>query len=160
MQSLQASCFGDKTQYHRVKSPVTPIKRKDGIRMKTEKLAKHYTDKRTGISYTLKGDYYLPDLKPAEEECEIGIWGMQYLNYIKKHRKVLYTNLLTTEKLNAHLAEIDERAHSMEAMLIKQMAELEGVNEALKEQDQMEWVRRMNNIRNRAEEIITNEIFR
>ena len=128
--------------------------------MKTEKLAKHYTDKRTGISYTLKGDYYLPDLKPAEEECEIGIWGMRYLNYIKKHRKVLYTNLLTTEKLNAHLAEIDERAHSMEAMLIKQMAELEGVNEALKEQDQMEWVRRMNNIRNRAEEIITNEIFR
>lgn len=128
--------------------------------MKTKKLAEHYTDERTVISYTLHVDYYLPDLKPAEEECEIGIWGMRYLSYIKDHRKVFYTNLLTTGKLNTHLAEIDERAHSMEEMLIKQMAELEGVNEALKEQDQMEWVRRMNNIRNRAEEIITNEIFR
>ena len=127
--------------------------------MKTEKLAEHYTDERTGISYTLYGDYYLPDLKPAEEECEIGIWGMRYLNYIKAHRKVFYTNLLTTGKLNAHLAEIDERACSMEAMLIKQMAEQEGINEALKEQNQMEWVGRMNNIRNRAEEIAREEIF-
>lgn len=128
--------------------------------MKTEKLAEHYTNERTGISYTLRGDYYLPDLKPAEEECEIGIWGMRYLNYIKEHRKIFYTNLLTTGKLNAHLTEIDERAHSMEEMLIKQMAELEGVNEALKEQDQMEWVRRMDNIRNRAEEIIYEEMFK
>ncbi|MBQ3530337.1 MAG: TnpV protein [Oscillospiraceae bacterium] len=127
--------------------------------MKTEKLAEHYTNERTGISYTLHGDYYLPDLKPAEEECEIGIWGMRYLSYIKDHRKILYTNLLTTGKLNAHLAEIDERAHSMEEMLIKQMAELEGVNEALKEQNQMEWVGRMNNIRNRVEEIIRREMF-
>lgn len=109
--------------------------------MKTEKLAEHYTNERTGISYTLHGDYYLPDLKPAEEECEIGIWGMRYLNYIKDHRKVFYTNLLTIGKLNTHLAEIDERACSMEAMLIKQMAEQEDVNEALKEQNQMEWVR-------------------
>ncbi|MBR2041925.1 MAG: TnpV protein [Oscillospiraceae bacterium] len=118
--------------------------------MKTENLREHYIDEKTGISYTLHVDYYLPDLKPAEEECEIGIWGMRYLSCIKDHRKVFYTNLLTTGKLNTHLAEIDERAHSMEEMIIKQMAELEGVNEALKEQNQMEWVRRMNNIRNRA----------
>ena len=127
--------------------------------MKTEKLAEHYTDERTGISYTLHGDYYLPDLKPAEEECEIGIWGMRYLSYIKECRKVFYTNLLTTGKLNAHLAEIDERACSMEAMLIKQMAEQEGINEALKEQNQMEWVRRMNNIKNRVEDIVRIEII-
>ena len=118
--------------------------------MKTENLREHYIDEKTGISYTLHVDYYLPDLKPAEEECEIGLWGMRYLSCIKDHRKVFYTNLLTTGKLNTHLAEIDERAHSMEEMIIKQMAELEGVNEALKEQNQMEWVRRMNNIRNRA----------
>ena len=127
--------------------------------MKTEKLAEHYTNERTGISYTLHGDYYLPDLKPAEEECEIGIWGMRYLNYIKDHRKVFYTNLLTIGKLNTHLAEIDERACSMEAMLIKQMAEQEDVNEALKEQNQMEWVRRMNNIKNRVEDIVRIEII-
>ncbi len=128
--------------------------------MKTEKLAEHYTDERTGISYTLHGDYYLPDFKSAGEECEIGIWGMRYLNRIKEHRKVFYTNLLTTGKLNSHLAEIDKRAHSMEAMLIKQIAEQEGINEVLKEQNQMEWVQRMNNIQNKAEEIINEEIFK
>lgn len=128
--------------------------------MKTEKFAEHYTDERTGISYSLHGDYYLPDLKPAEEECESGIWGMRYLNHIKKHRKVLYTNLLTTGKLNAHLAETDKRAQAMESMLVKQMAEQEGVNETLKEQNRMEWVRSMNNIKNRAEEIINKEMFK
>ena len=84
---------------------------------------------------------------------------MRYLSYIKECRKVFYTNLLTTGKLNAHLAEIDERACSMEAMLIKQMAEQEGINEALKEQNQMEWVRRMNNIKNRVEDIVRIEII-
>lgn len=127
--------------------------------MKTEKLAEHYIDERTGISYTLHGDYYFPDLKPCEEEYEIGIWGMRYLNHIKEHRKVFYTNLLTTGKLNSHLAEIDKRAQEMMELLIKQMAEQEGINEALKEQNQLEWVRRMNNIRNRAEEIVQGEMF-
>ena len=128
--------------------------------MKTEKPAEHYTDERTGISYTLHGDYYLPDLKPSEEEYEIGIWGMRYLSYIKDHRKVFYTNLLTTGKLNTHLAEIDERAQERMELLIKQIAEQEGVNEALKEHDQMEWVSRMNNIRNRVEDIVRREILK
>ncbi|MBQ5322788.1 MAG: TnpV protein [Oscillospiraceae bacterium] len=123
-------------------------------------MKKHYINKRTGISYTLRGDYYLPDLVPAEKEREIGIWCMRYHNYIKKHRKVLYTNLLTAGVLNEHLAEVDTRAQTMESMLIKQMTEQEGINEALKEQDQMEWVRRMNNIRNGVEEIIIDEIMK
>ncbi len=122
-------------------------------------MKKHYINKRTGISYTLRGDYYLPDLVPAEKEREIGIWGMRYHNYIKKYRKVLYTNLLTAGVLNEHLAEVDARTQTMETMLIKQMAEQEGINEALKKQNQMEWVKRMNSIRSRVKEIVYNEIF-
>lgn len=122
-------------------------------------MKEHYTNEKTGISYTLRGDYYLPDLLPAEEEFEIGIWGMRYLNHIKKHRKVLYTNLLTTGVLNKHLAEVDARAQTMLNDLIRKFAEQEGVNEMLKEQNQMEWVGRMNNIRGRAEEIVYNEVL-
>ena len=117
-------------------------------------------NEKNGLDYTLCGDYYLPDLLPAEEECEIGIWGMRYHNYIKKHRKILYTNLLTAGVLNEHLAEVDARAQAMESMLIKRITEQEGIDEALKEQDQMEWVRRMNNIRNGVEEIIIDEIMK
>ena len=84
---------------------------------------------------------------------------MRYLKYIKQHRKARYINLLATGKLNAYLAEIDRRAHNMKAVLIKQMAEHEGVNEMLKEQNQLEWVQKMNNIRNRVEEIINNKII-
>jgi len=123
-------------------------------------MKEHYINEKTGISYTLRGDYYLPDLLPAEEEFEIGIWGMRYLNHIKEHRKVLYTNLLTSGVLNAHLAEVDARAQTMLNDLIKKFAEQEGVNEMLKEQNQMEWVGRMNNIRGRAEEIVVNDIMK
>ena len=122
-------------------------------------MKEHYTNEKTGISYTLRGDYYLPDLLPTEEEFEIGIWGMRYLNHIKEHRKVLYTNLLTTGVLNKHLAEVDARAQTMLDDLIKKFAEQEGVDEVLKEQNQMEWVGRMNNIRNRAEEVVCNEVL-
>ena len=122
-------------------------------------MKEHYINEKTGISYTLRGDYYLPDLLPAEEEHEIGIWGQRYLRFIKKHRKVLYTNLLTTGVLNKHLAEVDTRAQAMLNDLIKKFAGQEGVNEMLKEQNQLEWVRKMNNIRNRAEEIVNNEII-
>ena len=113
------------------------------------------------MDYTLYGDYYLPNLLPIqEEEYHIGIYGQRFFRYIKEHDKTLFINLLTTGKLNEYIAEIDERVQNMKAMLIKQMAEQEGVNESLKDQNQMEWIQRMNNIRNRAEEIITKEIFK
>ena len=128
--------------------------------MKVENLKEHYIDEKTEISYTLRGDYYLPDLVSAEEEYEIGIWGQRYLRFIKERRKIVYTNLLTTGTLNKHLAEVDTRAQAMLNDLIKKFAEQEGVDEVLKKQNQLEWVQKMNNIRNRAEEIIYEEIFK
>ncbi len=116
-------------------------------------------NEQNGLDYTLCEDYYLPNLLPQQTEEKIGIWGMRHLRYIKQHKKVRYINLLTTGELNAYLAEIDERAQNMKAVLIKQMSEHEGANEMLKEQNQPEWVGRMNNIRNRAEEIIYNEVI-
>lgn len=117
-------------------------------------------NEKNGLDYTLCGDYYLPNLLPSQtEEKEIGVWGMRHLRYIKQHRIVRYTNLLTTGKLNAYLAEIDERAQNTIAKLTKQMVEHEGVSEVLKEQNQLEWVQEMNNIRNRAEEIVNKEII-
>ena len=113
------------------------------------------------MDYTLCGDYRLPNLLPVqEEEHKIGIYGQRYFNYIKKYDKIFLINLLTTGKFNEHIVEIDSRAQDMKATLIKQMAEQEGVDESLKEQDQIEWVKRMNNIRNRAEEIIYEEMFK
>ena len=117
-------------------------------------------NEKNGLDYTLYGEYYLPNLLPPQtEEKEIGIWGMRHLRYIEQHKKVRYINLLTTGERNAYLAEIDEHAQNMKSVLIKQMSEHEGVNEMLKEQNQPEWVGRMNNIRNRAEEIIYNEVI-
>ena len=109
----------------------------------------------TGGTYTMVGDYYLPNLLPAEqEEHPIGIWGQRHLRYIKQHHKVRYTNLLTSGKLNGYLVDIDKQAEEMFSRLVKQMAEREGVTETLKAENQMEWVGRMNNIRQRATEII------
>ena len=117
-------------------------------------------NKQNGLDYTLCGDYYFPNLLPPQtEEKEIGIWGMRHLRYIKQHRKVRYINLLTAGKLNAYLVEIDERAQNVKDVLVKQMAEHEDTNEMLKEQNQMEWVQKMNNVRNRAEEIVNKEII-
>ena len=111
------------------------------------------------MDYTLCRDYYLPNLLPTqEEEYDIGIYGQRYFRYIKEHDKILFINLLTTGKLNSHIEEIDRRAQKMRAMLTKQMAEQEGINETLKEEDQTEWVKRMNSIRSRVKEIIWNEI--
>ncbi len=111
------------------------------------------------MDYTLHGDYYIPNLLPVqEEEYKIGIYGQRYFRYIKEHDKILFINLLTTGKLNEHLAEVDTRAQTMESMLVKQIAKQEGINEVLKEQDQIEWVKRMNSIRSRVKEIIWNEI--
>ena len=123
-------------------------------------MKQHFTDERTGISYTLQGDYYQPDLAlPAEEQVEIGVWGQRQLRYIKQHHKVRYTNLLTSGKLNSYLADIDKQAEDMFFRLVKQMAEREGVTEKLKADNQMEWVARMNNIRNRATEIINSDLI-
>ena len=118
------------------------------------------TDERTGLKYELVGDYYLiaGDDEP-EENQPIGIWGQRHLRYLKEHRRVRYANLLTSGKLNSYLANIDQQAEEMFELLVKQMAEREGVTEQLKAADQMGWVRRMNNIRNRAAEITTSELI-
>lgn len=112
-----------------------------------------------GGTYTKVGDYYLPNLIPAEEETKIGLWGQRHLRYIKQHHKVRYTNLLTSGKLNGYLADIDKQAEDMLFRLVKQMAERECVTEQLKADNQMEWVVQMNNIRSRATEIVNNDII-
>lgn len=123
-------------------------------------MEKRIYNEQTGISYTLQGDYYLPDLAlPEQEDKPIGLWGQRYLKYIKQHRKILYINLLTSGRSNEHLADIDKQAEDMFFRLVGQMAEREGVTEQLKADNQMEWVARMNNIRNRATEIIDNDII-
>ena len=114
----------------------------------------------TKITYTQQGDYLLPDLKlPEQPKVEIGIWGRRHLKYIEHYRPILYTNLLTSCKLTAYLADIDELAEDMFFRLVKQFAEKEGVCEQLKAEDQMQWVRKMNSIRNRVTEIVNNEII-
>ena len=123
-------------------------------------MEKHIYNEQTGISYTLQGDYYLPDLALSdEEERSIGLWGQRHLIYIKQHRKVLYLNLLTSGKLNGYLADINKQAEDMLSRLVEQMAEREGVTEELKANRQMEWVARMNNIRSRATETVNHDII-
>ena len=117
-------------------------------------------DEKNGLWYELQGDYYLPCLKlPEEEQQPVGIWGQRHLRYIRQHRKVLYTNLLTSGKLNGYLVDIDKQAEEMFSRLIKQMAEHEGVTEKLKADNQMKWVVQMNNIRSRAAEIVNNDLI-
>ena len=114
----------------------------------------------TNITYTKQGDYFIPDLKlPEQPKVEIGIWGKRHLKYIKNYRPILYTNLLTSCKLTAYLADVDEQAEDMFFRLVKQLAEKEGITEQLKANNQMLWVARMNNIRNRATEIVNVELL-
>ena len=114
-----------------------------------------------GGAYVRQGDYLLPCLSlPAEKENKpIGVWGQRHLRYLKQHRKALYTNLLTSGKLNSYLADIDKQAEDMFLRLVKQLTEREGVTEQLKAENQMEWVGRMNNIRSKAMEIVTAELI-
>ena len=113
-----------------------------------------------GGTYTQAGDYLLPNLILAEEKQNpIGIWGQRHARYLKQHHRILYYNLLTSGKLNAHLAEIDRQVEEIFFRLIKQMANREGVTEQLKAENQMEWVRRMNKIRNIAAEIVNHELI-
>lgn len=112
-----------------------------------------------GGTYIQQGDYVLPNLILPAENQPIGIWGQRHARYLKQHRKILYYNLLTNGKLNKHLAEIDREAGEMFERLLKQMANSEDVTEQLKAKNQMEWVRRMNNIRNRAMEIVYTKVI-
>ena len=118
-------------------------------------------DEKNGLWYELQGDYYIPCINlPEEEQQPVGLWGQRHLRYIKQNRKVFYHNLLTSGKLNSYLAEIDQQAEDMFFQLVKQIAEREGVSETLKAENQMEWVSRMNIIRNQASEIVSvNLIF-
>ena len=115
----------------------------------------------TGGTYTQVGDYMLPDLLPAEEEKEanIGIWAMRHKRYLKQNHKVRYYNLLTSGKLNSYLVDIEQQAQDLFSRLVKDLAEKENVTENLKATDQMLWVRKMNNIRNRATEIVNADII-
>ena len=123
-------------------------------------MEKYIYDKNNGLWNELHGDYYIPCLTvPSQEERSIGIWGQRHLRYIKAERKALYTELLTSGRLNTYLADIDEQAAEQMLLLTKQMAEREGVTEQLKAQDQMLWVQRMNNIRNRAAEIVNHNLI-
>lgn len=113
-----------------------------------------------GGTYTQQGDYLLPNLAlPAEKETgNIGVWALRHKRYMKQHHKVLYYNLLTSGKLDSYLADIEEQAQQLFLRLVKELAEKEGVTEQLKAADQMAWVRRMNNTRSRATEIVIKEI--
>ena len=123
-------------------------------------MEKYKFDENNGLWYELQGDYYLPCLKlPEEEQAYIGIWGQRHLRYLKKHHRVLYGNLLTSGKLNGYLVDIDRQAEELFLRLVKQMAEREGVTEQLKAANSMEWVRKLNSIRNRAVEITSSELI-
>ena len=114
-----------------------------------------------GGTYVRQGDYNLPCLSlPTEKGSKpVGVWGQRHLRYLKQHRKVLYTNLLTSGKLNSYLADIDKQAEDMFLRLVEQIANREGVTEQLKAENQIEWVGRMNNIRNCATEIVNAELI-
>ena len=112
-----------------------------------------------GGTYTLQGDYRLPNLTlPAEEERPIGVWGQRRLRYLKQHHKVLYYNLLTSGKLHSHLADTEEQAYQLFLRLVKEYAATEGITEQLKAADPMAWVQRMNNIRERVTETVNAEV--
>ena len=124
-------------------------------------MEKYITDERTGLKYELVGDYYLiaGDDEPEEEQKPIGIWGQRHLRYLKEHRRVRYANLLTIGKLNDYLADLNEQAEAMFSRLVKQLSEKEGITEALKAENQMLWVQRMNNIRSAAMESVANDLI-
>ena len=122
-------------------------------------MKKNFTDEKTGISYTLVGDVYMPNLVSTDTNYKIGRWGKQHKEYIKQNKPVFYSMLITQCKLNSYLHDVDVRAKKMYDNLVKQIAEQEGITEQLKATDMMAWVQAMNNIANRAREIICNEII-
>lgn len=123
-------------------------------------MKKYITDKITGISYTLVGDVYIPNLVLADKNYEIGYWDRKHKEYIKQHKPSFYTTMLTQCKLNSYLADIEQQAQDLFLRLVKDLAEKENVTEELKSTDMMLWVRNMNNIRDRVTEIVNlNLIF-
>lgn len=117
-------------------------------------------NEQNGLWYEKQGDYYIPCLTlPEEETPTIGVWGQRHARYLKEHRKVLYMNLLTSGKLNSHLADIDNQAEEMYLRLIKQMAQRQGVTEKLKAERPMEWVGKMGNIQDCAREVVNSEVI-
>ena len=121
---------------------------------------KYIHDEKNGLWYELQGDYYIPCLTlPAEEEKIIGVWGQRHKHYLKEYRKATYTILLTSGKLSSYLADINEQAENLFSRLVKEMAEKENIMEKLKAENQLLWVQKMNNIRNRATEVVNSEII-
>ena len=115
-------------------------------------------DNSNGIDYELVGDYYLPRFK-APESPKVGRYGLMYLYYLRNHKKVTYSGLMLSGKLNEHIESVDRQAEEMFSLLVAQMKQAEGITEQLKATDQMKWVGIMNNIRNRAEEIVKSEVL-
>ena len=122
-------------------------------------MEKQIYDEKNGLSYTLHGDYYLPDLEINEEKPTYGKYGIMRKQFLKEHRSARYQYLVLTGKLTEHLNQVDQEVREKVEMLVEQMAEQGGVTEGLKMQDQMEWVRRMNNILEIAEEIIEGKLL-
>ena len=123
-------------------------------------MEKYIYDNSNGLWYELHGDYYLPCLAIPEEEVHtIGIWGRKHQQYLREHRPIIYSDLVLSGKMYSYLADIDTQARNKLDLLVTQLAEKEGINERLKSQDQLAWVGAMNNIRNRAEEIVLKELI-
>ncbi len=121
---------------------------------------KYIYDENNGLWYELQGEYYLPCLTlPPEEEKPIGIWGQRHKRYLKEYHRITYTNLLTSGRLNAYPAEVDEQAKDMFFRLAKEYADRQGVTEQLKADKPLEWVQRMNNIRNAVEKVINTDLI-
>ena len=124
-----------------------------------EQLARFITDERTGLKYELCGDYYIIAGEDEPEREPIGVWGQRHLRYIQKHSKVFYNKMLTERTLYDYLLQLDRDAEDTFNRLVKQMSEREGVTEQLKADNQMEWLVQMNNIRQRATEIVNSELI-
>lgn len=122
-------------------------------------LKKHIYDNNNGLHYTLVGDYYIPDLQLPEEERSIGKYGHMHRNYLEEHNPMLFNDLLLSFQLWTYLADIDEQAQERLHVIISQMKKSEFVNEQMKENNQWEWIQKMNSIYNRAEEIVLAELI-
>lgn len=118
-----------------------------------------YTDKKTGINYTLVGKVYLPNLISTDTDYPIGLWGRRHLEYIKNHRHSFYVSLKKDCKLNTYLHEVDKRAAEMYERIVKDNAEKQGITEKLKAKDMLKWARAMNNIANQAREAVMHEVI-